>query len=243
MSKKRLQTFATKAIREAKAHTAWTAVDEPYEAAVAGFIDGALGDEAFLADLDAFVRPLVAAGRVTALTQVLVKLTSPGVPDTYQGTELWDDSLVDPDNRRPVDWDRRRRLLAELATLTPEEVVARDDEGLPKLLVVHRALRLRQERLRAFVPEDGPASYEPLAVEGDRAAHLVAFARGGEVVTLAPRLVLGLAGDWRDTTVELPPGPWRDVLTGDVVDGGTVAVAKVLGRFPVALLAREGAGA
>jgi (1->4)-alpha-D-glucan 1-alpha-D-glucosylmutase len=236
----RLQAFATKAIREAKLHTAWTAVNPAYEDAVAGFIDGILGDDAFRADLDAFAGRLVAPGRVVALTQVLLKLTSPGVPDTYQGTELWDDSLVDPDNRRPVDWDRRRRLLAELPGLTPEEVVARDDEGLPKLLVVHRALRLRQQRSHAFVPAEGPASYAPLSVTGDRAEHLVAYARGGEVVALAPRLVLSLAGDWRDTTVELPPGSWRDVLTGDVVDGGTTAVAKLLGRFPVGLLAREG---
>jgi (1->4)-alpha-D-glucan 1-alpha-D-glucosylmutase len=182
---------------------------------------------------------------VNALAQVLVKLTSPGVPDTYQGTELWDDSLVDPDNRRPVDWDLRRRLLAELDGLTPEEVVARDDEGLPKLVVVHRALQLRQRRPEVFVPpagaDEGAVSYRALPVAGERAAHLVAFARAEAVVTLAPRLVLGLGGDWRDTTVELPAGAWRDEMTGDVVDGGTVAAAKVLARFPVALLVREDA--
>jgi (1->4)-alpha-D-glucan 1-alpha-D-glucosylmutase len=179
---------------------------------------------------------------VTALAQTLLKLTSPGVPDTYQGTELWDDSLVDPDNRRPVDYERRQALLAELdAGLPPEEILRRSPEGLPKLLVTRQALHLRRRRPDAFGAGSGGA-YEALAASGTKAEHVVAFARGGSVVTIAPRLVVGLGGDWADTTVAVPDATWRNLLTGDTapVVGGRAAVADLLARVPVALLEREG---
>jgi (1->4)-alpha-D-glucan 1-alpha-D-glucosylmutase len=144
--------------------------------------------------VERFTEPLVEAGRIVSLALVLLKLTAPGVPDIYQGTELWDLSLVDPDNRRPVDFARRRRLLAEVARAGPGEVLARMDEGAPKLWLIRRALDVRRRRPRAFGP--GPAgAYTPLEPQGERAKHVVAFARGageGEVVTVVPRLVLGL---------------------------------------------------
>jgi (1->4)-alpha-D-glucan 1-alpha-D-glucosylmutase len=156
----------------------------------------------------------------------------PGVPDVYQGSELWDLSLVDPDNRRPVDYGLRARLLAELPGLTPEQVCERVDEGLPKLAVVSAALRLRRERREAFA-----GSYDPLGVSGAWADRVVAFARGGEVVTVVPRLSVHV-DDWKDTAVALPLGPWQNVLTGDRLDGGDQPVAEVFARFPVALLER-----
>jgi (1->4)-alpha-D-glucan 1-alpha-D-glucosylmutase len=158
-----------------------------------------------------------------------VQLTMPGVPDVYQGNEVWDYSLVDPDNRRPVDYAIRARLLAELDTLDVDQVLARADEGLPKLLVTSRALRLRKARPDAFA-----GSYDPLDVTGAWADRVVAFGRGGEVVTVVSRLTMHV-DDWKDTAVALPPGEWRDVLTGAAVTGG--AVADLL-RFPVALLER-----
>src|SRR4029079_15391161 len=119
---------------ESKRETAWTRQDAAYEAALRGFVEGALADPGFTADLGAFVAPLVGPGRVVSLAQTLLKLTAPGVPDFYQGTEVWDLSLVDPDNRRPVDYALRRRLLAALAgDPSPEDVMSRMDEGLPKM--------------------------------------------------------------------------------------------------------------
>jgi (1->4)-alpha-D-glucan 1-alpha-D-glucosylmutase len=224
-----------KAAREAKRGTSWTAPDARYEQALAAFVRGALGDEAFRPDLDAFVRPLIVPGYVTSLAQTLLRLTLPGVPDIYQGTEIWDLSLVDPDNRRPVDFALRRRLLADLDGLAPDAVLARMDEGLPKLHVIRTALRLRQERPDTFAR----GSYEPLAVEGDRAEHAVAFTRGSDVAVILPRLVLTLAGEWRGTTVDLPAGRWCDRLTGASQSGGRRPLAELLDRFPVALLARE----
>ena len=231
----RAVAYMEKAAKEAKRNTSWVSPVAEYDEAPRRFVTDVLADEAFAADLAAVVEPLVDPGRVNSLAQKLIELTAPGVPDVYQGTELWDLSLVDPDNRRPVDFAARRHLLDEVAGLTPEQRWARRDEGLPKLWVVHRALRLRAERPEWFA--DG-AGYEPLAVSGDRAGHVVAYARGGAAVVV-PRLPLGLAaaGGWDATTVvALPPGRWYDEMSGSSHPGGDIAVATLLDRFPVALL-------
>jgi (1->4)-alpha-D-glucan 1-alpha-D-glucosylmutase len=236
----RLAAFAEKASREAKTETSWRTPDPAYDRAVRRFVEGICADEPFLAEVDAFVRPLVGPGRLVSLSQKLIQLTVPGVPDLYQGSELWDLSLVDPDNRRPVDWGRRAVLLERLTgPPDPEAVLAAQDSGLPKLWVTHRALAARARRPAAFGPgADG--RHDPLPVAGRGDAHLVAFARGGEVVVLAPRLPLGLGrlGGWGDTMVSLPRGPWEHALTGERIDGGPHRVAELLARFPVGLLWR-----
>jgi (1->4)-alpha-D-glucan 1-alpha-D-glucosylmutase len=237
----RAVAYMEKASREAKTRTSWTDPDPEYDEALRQFVLAVLGDEEFLAALADFVQPLVGPGRTTSLAQALVKLTAPGIPDTYQGTELWDLSLVDPDNRRPVDYGQRRRLLAETHDMAPEEVLSRSDEGLPKLLVTTRALHFRRRRADLFGPK---GDYLPLRATGVHADRVVAFSRGGGAVTVVPRLVLGLAGGWGGTAVELPPGQWHNELTAEQWPGGDVALADLLARFPVALLssgeAREG---
>ncbi len=235
LTPERAAAYMVKAAKEAKVHTSWIDPDPDYDAALSAFVDGLMADGAFQGDLAAFVAPLVAPGRVTSMAQALVKLTAPGVPDTYQGSEVWDLSLVDPDNRRPVDYDTRRRLLADLPGLDAAAVWARADDGLPKLHVVREALHLRRRRPEAFGAE---GAYEPLVASGAKAGHVVAFARGDAVVTVVPRLVLGLGGEWADTLVDLPAGHWRNVLTGGHVDGGPVPLAALLAAFPVALLER-----
>jgi (1->4)-alpha-D-glucan 1-alpha-D-glucosylmutase len=232
----RVQEHMLKSVREQKLHTSWTRPDEAYEAALKDFIAGAYGSEAFRKDLEAFVEKLAQPARTTSLAMTLLKLTMPGVPDIYQGTELWDHSLVDPDNRRPVDYDRRRRLSEEVKGRTPEHIMSRLAEGLPKMLVIQRALDVRLERPAAF---GSAGTYRPLPVEGRKARHAVAFARGEWVVTVVPRLVIGLGRDWGDTSVELPEGPWRNALTTDEWPGGRLPLADLLKRFPVALLVRE----
>jgi (1->4)-alpha-D-glucan 1-alpha-D-glucosylmutase len=232
LSVERAVAYMEKAVREAKAHTSWTNINQAYEEAVRAFVTGALADPTFTAEVEAFVAPLVAPGRVNSLAQKLIKLTAPGVPDLYQGTEIWDLSLVDPDNRRPVDYGLRRRLLAALQGATPEQILARSDEGLPKLWVIRQALALRRHRPELF---SSAGDYQPLAAKGARAEHVIAFRRGGEVITVVPRLVIGLNGEWDDTALELPDGPWHNELTGDDFDG-VVLVGELLARFPVALL-------
>jgi (1->4)-alpha-D-glucan 1-alpha-D-glucosylmutase len=228
----RAAAYMHKAAREAKELTSWTAPDEDYEAALDQFVRGCLGDAAFRAAVQSVVATLAEAGRVNALAQLLWKLTAPGVPDLYQGSELWDLSLVDPDNRRPVDFALRLRLLSA------EEPPPSDDaEGRSKLWLIRQALELRSRR-----PADlaGAAPYRPLAAEGPAAEHVVAYRRGDGVVAVTPRLTRRLArdGGWRGTQLRLPPGRWRDVLTGDAVAGPALHLEAGLRRFPVALLER-----
>ncbi len=244
----RLAPYLVKALREAKLRTSWGSQDEAYETAVLELARRLLGDAAFVESLGAFVAQVRRPGRVNSLAQLLVKLTAPGVPDVYQGTELWDLSLVDPDNRRPVDLALRRRVLAELTGAnppTPETLVARLDDpgepGSPKMAVLRAALGVRRRRPEVF--GEG-ATYEPLVAAGPAADHVVAFVRSGQVATVVPRLTLRLGGEWRDTVLTLPPGRWRDELTGTAtsIRGGAragVAVGRLLERFPVALLVRD----
>ncbi|MEY6432199.1 malto-oligosyltrehalose synthase [Thioalkalicoccus limnaeus] len=229
----RVTTYLEKAIREAKVHTSWTQPDPAYEQAVLDFALGLLGNRDFRQAIDAFVTPLVHPGRVNSLAQTLIKCTAPGVPDLYQGTELWDLSLVDPDNRRPVDFEQRHHLLAELDTLSPTEILARSDDGLPKLWIIREALALRRRRPEMFGPN---GAYQPLAAAGAKAEHAVAYLRGAGVLILVPRLVIGLGDDWQDTRLPLPPGRWQNRFTGALLNGGSTPVADLLAPFPVALL-------
>ncbi|MFO8004687.1 malto-oligosyltrehalose synthase [Thioalkalivibrio sp.] len=231
----RVTAYLEKAMREAKLHTSWTESDPAYEEAVKDFAARLLCDAGFRKALETFVTPLIRPGRVTSLAQTLIKCTAPGIPDIYQGMDLWDLSLVDPDNRRPVDFDRRQRLLSELDTLSPAQILARADEGLPKLWVIRQALALRRRQPETFGPK---GLYEPIAARGHKAEHAVAYLRGGRVLTLVPRLILGLADDWRDTVLPLPPGRWHNRLSGASLDGGDRSVAEILAPFPVALFER-----
>ncbi len=233
----RTKAYMLKAMREAKLQTSWVENNKAYEDALCGLIDEMLADAAFIKELEAFVGLVSHAGRVNSLVQTLIKHTAPGVPDLYQGSELWDHSLVDPDNRRPVDYALRRRLLTELGTLKVSETLARMDEGLPKLHVIHTALLLRRERPEWFAAE---AAYTPLHAMGTKREHLIAYLRADDVLTLAPRLSFELNGKWDDTSLAVPNGTWRNRLTGELVVGGSdVHVEDLLQQFPVALLTRE----
>jgi (1->4)-alpha-D-glucan 1-alpha-D-glucosylmutase len=229
-----------KAVREAKQQTTWVANNKDFEDALRLFVERTLAHEPFLKELEQFVEKVKGAGRVNSLAQTLMKHTAPGVPDLYQGTELWDLSLVDPDNRRPVDYEIRRRLLSELKAMSDltvaAQVMARAEEGLPKMWTIHRALELRQERPHVFGPE---GSYVPLPVDGTKSEYVIAYLRGEAVATVVPRWTMKMAGAWRRTTVIVPEGRWRNRLTNDLVHGGRVAVEQLLRMFPVALLVKE----
>ena len=232
----RLQAYATKAIREAKGRTTWTDPDEAYEADVARLVTALTTDPALTAHVQAWVDRAATAARVTTLGQKLLQLMLPGVPDVYQGTELVDLSLVDPDNRRPVAYQPRRERLARLDSGEPARDL--DDE---KLVVTSRALRLRREHPGWFT---GPgATYAAVPTSSE---HAVAVGRGDvdgpRVVAVVTRLSEALAGSggWAQETIDLPPGTWRDLLTGR--EHGPVAgpwgLAEVLATLPVALLVR-----
>jgi (1->4)-alpha-D-glucan 1-alpha-D-glucosylmutase len=232
LSRERAHGYAEKAAREAGMSTTWTDVDEEFETALYEMVDAAYDDERTSAEIERFVARIAPFGRSNSLAQKLLQLTMPGVPDVYQGTELWDLSLVDPDNRRPVDYEQRRRLLAQLDA---GEVPPVDETGAAKLLVVSRVLRARREHPDWFT------GYEPVQATGVAADHVVAFDRGG-VVAVATRLPVGLSiAGWDDTALRLPTGAWRDLLTGGrfVSDAEGLPVAGLLERLPVALLVRD----
>jgi (1->4)-alpha-D-glucan 1-alpha-D-glucosylmutase len=232
LSRERAHAYVEKAAREAGTSTTWTDPVQEFEEQLHALVDSAYDDPATAADIDAFVTRIAPLGWSNSLAQKLLQLTMPGVPDVYQGSELWDYSLVDPDNRRPVDYALRRKLLAELDR---GRVPAVDESGAAKLLVVSRTLRARRDNPGWF------AGYEPVEVTGSAAGHLVAFDRGG-VVAVATRLPAGLATDgWGDTALQLPNGAWRDLFTGDrvVSDVAGVAADVLLSRLPVALLVRD----
>ncbi len=230
----RVVAFMDKAVHEAKVHTSWTDPDPAYDTALEGFVRAVLADPDFVADVEGFLAEhrIVELSRLTSLAQTTLLLTRPGVVDLYQGTEVWDLSLVDPDNRRPVDYEQRQRLLERLEGAGPDEALALSEEGGPKLWLIHRLLLHRRQGPAA----DAALTYEPLAVAGAKARHAVAFAHAGQAVVV-PRLVATL-GDWGGTSVALPEARWTNVLTGETVRGGDVAVSDLLHRFPVAVLSR-----
>ncbi|NHC13921.1 malto-oligosyltrehalose synthase [Motilibacter deserti] len=226
----RLTAYLEKATREAKVHTTWTEPDERYDTDVKKFAEAVIADPSITQSVEAFVERLAPYFRVNVLGQKLLQLTMPGVPDVYQGTEIVDLSLVDPDNRRPVDYDRRKDLLSALdGGMEPDGLDAE------KLLVVSQALRLRSERPEAF---GASGSYEPLT---SSSPHALGFVRGGSVAVVTTRLGAGLerAGGWAEETVELPAGRWVDRLTGASFAGGSVRLGGLLSTLPVVLLARE----
>lgn len=213
----RLHAYAEKVIREAHLHTSWTDPDDAYEKAVHTWVDVVL-DGPVAAGLTELVHQLDPHGRSDALGQKLLALTVPGVPDVYQGTELWEDNLVDPDNRRPVDFASRREALHTLQH--------------PKIRVVHAALRLRRERPLTFLA----GGHTALLGDGGGAEHLVAFLRGDDVLVAVTRWTVALAETgWGETTLAIPAGVWRDRLTG-ATHSGTVAAAGLFADLPVALL-------
>jgi malto-oligosyltrehalose synthase/malto-oligosyltrehalose trehalohydrolase len=234
----RLHAYAEKAMREAGEHTAWTAPDAGYEGAIQACVAAVFDDPAVGAVLQRVLDAVVAPGRSNALAAKLLDLTVPGVPDLYQGSELWELSLVDPDNRRPVDFGERARLLTEVRTgARPALTDDLDDTGAAKLLLCHQVLTLRRDHPDLFT------GYAPIVAEGPASAHLVGFDRGG-AIALATRLPVGLAasGGWRGTWIGLPEGRWRDLVSGRRViadERGGVLLADVFAQYPVALLVRE----
>ena len=231
----RLRAYLEKACREAKRRTSWLSPDADYEAAVARFAEGVLADAGLCAEVETFVGTIAQAAWRNTLARTLIKLTAPGIPDVYQGTELPDFSLVDPDNRRPVDFDRRRALLARARDASPEDALAGIADGLPKLWLVHRALAVRKREAAAF---DG--EYRRLEVTGPEADRVIAFERGGRVAVIVPRLAARVAS-WAGTAVALGPGAWADGLAGGPVEvhDRRLPVERAWARFPVALLVRR----
>jgi (1->4)-alpha-D-glucan 1-alpha-D-glucosylmutase len=227
--------YMLKACREAKIRTSWHEPNISYEENIRGFVEGVFESEAFLSSLQSFIEPLIMPGRINSLAQTLIKMIAPGVPDFYQGTELWDLSLVDPDNRRPVDFELRAALLRQCRQMTAAEAVRDWDSGLPKLWMTARVLALRRT-----LADDCKADskYQPLVAQGTHLGNLLAFRRGDNLIAVVPRFNMTVKNDWGDTRLPLPRGLWRNCFTDARVRDGA-GPDELFGVFPVALLHRE----
>jgi len=269
--RERMGAYMRKATLEAKVHTSWINPNEEYDEAVAKFVEQVLDDKKrnrFLDDMQNFQRRVAYFGQFNSLSQVLLKLTSPGVPDLYQGTELWDFSLVDPDNRRPVDYSQRQTFLQDLKTLvgkSPRELVplarellGQSQDGKIKLYLIYRTLHFRRAHPRLFAE----GLYLPLEAKGEKGDHVCAFARILDqegILVIVPRLVVGLTGGkeqppmgeeiWKDSWLTLPQEwagrTYRNLFTGEECpakkkgkDPG-IPLSQVFRNFPVALLQRK----
>jgi (1->4)-alpha-D-glucan 1-alpha-D-glucosylmutase len=266
---KRIADYMDKAAKEAKTHTSWVSPNHEHDRALARFVDAALRpgpENGFLSDFASFVEPVAVAGMLNSLSQTLLKIASPGVPDFYQGSELWDLSLVDPDNRRPVDYGPRRRLLAELQSEAAANPLALSDRLLPgladgalKMYIMNRGLCFRREHHGLFAS----GAYTALEPAGERSRHVVAFARsidGQQVIAVAGRFFMGLGGapaqsavgtaTWADTFLSAPLKLLREryveLFTGRTIaadlgrDARQLAMADIFAHLPVAMLVAEG---
>jgi (1->4)-alpha-D-glucan 1-alpha-D-glucosylmutase len=212
-----------KSLRESKLRTSWVHPEAQFEAAVQGFLEALLTDPAFLEPLEQFLDDIMPAARANALAQLTLRLTVPGVPDTYQGTELWTSALVDPDNRHPVDYEARSSILRRWAQQTPAERWLDDPcDGSAKLLLLRTLLHMRSTT----------TTFESLPVKGPVPCAAVAFRRG-DLTVVVPRW--WLAGDeaHAQIVVTLPPGHWRDECTGQIFNGGDTTVSALCSQFPV----------
>jgi (1->4)-alpha-D-glucan 1-alpha-D-glucosylmutase len=262
--KQRIRDYMRKATKEAKVNTSWINPNQAYDEALQAFVDAVLDDTVFLDDFEELADIVAWYGMYNALSQTLLKLTVPGVPDLYQGTELWDFSLVDPDNRRPIDYDHRRHLLKAIQTQLraaepnlgslAQELLGTWQDGRIKLYVTHRTLTYRRDHPDLF----RSGRYLPLEVLGAKQAHVCAFARQYEhhdLFVVVPRLLISLIPDphafplgpqvWGETWLILPSSdmasPYLNLLTGEILvptsrDGKSVlALGAILATFPVAL--------
>ncbi len=242
----RVKEYLQKALNEGKVNVSWVNPRPEYTEAVQQFAEQLLGSQQFLAELEELLKSVRVHGAVNSLAQLVLKATSPGVPDFYQGTDMWDLSLVDPDNRRPVDYGHRSRALAALAEQSPEDairnVLSTLEDGRVKLWVMQKLLALRNTYRGTF---DGGA-YTPLEVSNPE--HAFAFLRGEDVLVVIPRFTYTLSGGkaemplgqaWVNVQVSAPEGTWTNAFTGKAVQGGAIQLAQVFAELPIAVLTRN----
>jgi len=242
----RLKAYLSKSMKEAKAHTSWAQQNKPYEDALLQFAEKIVKDSEFVKQFLQFAERIFTLGKLNSLAQTVVKLISPGVPDIYQGQELWDFSLVDPDNRRPVDYAIRKTLLAQvkaaagadLASFVRTAVKDEDNSGLIKLFVTERLLNLRNNHIELFLNGD----YSALAVTGGKGNHVVAFKRSlakEDVIAITARFFASHAevGSqyWQDQTIQLSR-KYRDAFTGAVYEAGSVQLKELFQHLPFSVL-------
>jgi (1->4)-alpha-D-glucan 1-alpha-D-glucosylmutase len=256
--RKRVKNYFLKVVKEAKRHTSWIEPNKEYEKACVKYVDKLLvfrKSNKFWCDFISFQRNIATYAIYNSLSQVLIKITAPGVPDFYQGSELWDLNLVDPDNRRPVNFNLRSKLLAQIKNKEDRndpnfatELLRHPEDGSVKLFLIYKLLSARTKYRRIF--EDG--DYIPLTTTGSKSEHIIAFARksGKKIaIVIAARFLSSLINPaqlpigknvWKDTSVIIPEkiaNFWLNIITGEKINSSNkLSVGHILNKFPVALL-------
>ncbi len=231
----RLKEYMIKAAREEKVHTSWTKVKGKYEEALESFIENICKDNEFINSLESFISLILKPARISSLSQILIKYTAPGIPDLYQGAELWEIVLVDPDNRRAIDYEFRQNIFTQMEKMSSKEALEHLDTGLTKMFVLHQCLKVRRENQECFGAD---SSYTPLEISGAKAGNIIGFRRNERIITIAPRLLLGLQNDWQDTLLKLPAGRWTNVFSSQTFEN-VIEIKNLLSDFPLALLIKE----
>jgi (1->4)-alpha-D-glucan 1-alpha-D-glucosylmutase len=230
----RIKGYMLKAVREAKEHTSWFDPNEKFENSLEKFIESLYQDDKFIESLEAFVTTIRWPGWLNSLAQLVLKLTAPGFPDVYQGNELWNNSLTDPDNRRPVDYVHNARMLNKIDGMNCSDIFAEMEKGLPKIFVIKKLLELRKH----YPAFNEPDSYSALEVNGSEAENIVAFRRGNNILVVVPRLSTKSRNKILDARVLFPEGEWENVFTKQIYKSGFRKMKELFKVFPVAVLVR-----
>lgn len=228
----RIKQYMEKAVREAKVHSNWASPDEHFEEKLMKFIDAVLADENFTKSLDSFVKTLIKPAALNSISQLVLKLTAPGIPDIYQGNEVWDFSLTDPDNRRPVDFEKVVEMLEELKYFDCKKAMFKVEGGYPKMFVCKRLLQIRKE----YPLLNEPDSYRPIEVTGNHADKIISFMRGDNLLVIVPRFGLMSKNRWPSTRIRVPDGQWKNIFTDKEISHGHLRINDLLLDFPVAVL-------
>ncbi|GAB4266649.1 MAG: malto-oligosyltrehalose synthase [Candidatus Rifleibacteriota bacterium] len=238
ISVERVSKYMEKAVREAKVYSNWFRPNLEFENCLKNFISKAMANTDFIKSLNDFLKKITAQGSYNSLAQLALKLTAPGIPDIYQGNEIWNNSLTDPDNRRPVDFEKITGYFASLSNMKYDEVIHKCKEGQAKQYLIKTILNLRRN-LYIF---NEPDSFKPVEVLGLYADNVVAFMRGTEVMVVVPRLTLKIRKKWGSTRIILPEGNWRDIFTGQIHKAGSNKLKDLVKHFPVSILVKENQG-
>lgn len=235
ISRERIAKYIEKAVREAKVYSSWSDPNLEFEKCLLSYIDRIFADTDFINSLTKFVKSLVVPGYLNSLAQLTLKLTAPGFPDIYQGTKNWNNSLVDPDNRRPVDMQKNAALLNQLAGKNCREILYDLESGLPKVFIIKTILEMRRD----FPVFDEPDSYNPVDVLGSGSDQTVAFMRGSEVMVIVPRCQLKFKNRGNGSRIIVPEGEWCDLFSRKIIKSGSRKIKDLLKDFPVAILIRN----
>lgn len=232
----RITEYMTKASRESKIFTSWIKPNEEYEKKQNQFIQNCYNNEYLIEEIKNLVSQIDRPGKINSLAQTLLKVTAPGIPDIYQGCDLWDYSLVDPDNRREVDYKLRSKLVEKISQASQEELNCLDETGLSKLFVIVRALKYRKEFPEIFTQN---SDYIPLFAHGKYSENVLSYQRGDQVIVIIPRISSNIS-KWKQTTIKIPQGNWKNLLSNNnKFYKDSIDLNEIFSEFPVAMLIKD----